>query len=138
MSSRYAGVEWIEKMGWGPMSPLGAEVADILGYCWSGIYHIDNRYLREVKWSDPDQMWIRLREELATHDFSRLTELVLLAHLTGIRIAVLPKSNCTVELTFYRRDSNEVWPGSAHPTLERVVKRVSSQWRPGGERVSAW
>lgn len=130
MSSRYAGADWIEARDWGHMSPLGRKVADILGYCWSGIYHIGDRYLREVRWGDQDHMEIRIRGELATYDFSVLTELVLLAHQEGIRIAVAPKSNWTLKLTFHRRTLSI--PGSrshwAHPSIAEVIGRVGEQW----------
>ncbi len=130
MSSRYAGSEWIAARGWSQMSPLGRQVADILGYVWSGIYHLEDRYLREVEWGDPDQMVIRIRGELATYDFSHLTELVLLAHRTGIRIAVAPKSNWTLELRFSRRYGGP----EAHPALHRAVRRVGEQWGSAGNR----
>ncbi|KKN03232.1 hypothetical protein LCGC14_1109860 [marine sediment metagenome] len=125
MSSRYAGSTWIEERGWSQMSPLGRQVADILGYCWSGIYHLEDRYLREVEWGDPHQMVIRFRGELATYDFSHLTELVLLAHREGIRIAVAPKSNWTLELRFSRRYGGL----GAHPSIGQVIQRVGEQWR---------
>lgn len=122
----YQGAAWIERQSWGEVSELGRTVADILGYVFRGIYHVNYLYLSEVEWSNPEFMTIRMRRELATHDGNDLTELVLLAHLTGVRVALVPKSNVTYTLKFHA-------PGSFllmgdHPTLDQVIARLG--WKP--------
>ncbi len=126
MSHQYQGAAWIVRQDWGELSPLGHTVAEILGWVFRGIYHVNRRYLSEVEWSDPEFMEIRMRTELATHDGNDLTELVLLAHLSGVRVAITPKSNWTYTLKFHA-------PGSLlicgdHPTLELAIARLG--WKP--------
>ncbi len=123
---KYQGAEWIERQKLGPLSELGQTVADILGYVFRGIYHIEFRYLKEVEWDKLETMTIRLRRGLATHDGNELTELVLLAHLTGVRISINPRSNWTYTLRFHTPNSFLICGG--HPTLGEAIDRLPWEW----------
>lgn len=97
----YAGYEWVEAAqkywvtkrgkqypGAAPMSDFGRRVADILGDCFAGIYHLDHGALSRVEWCDERYIEFVHYGEIASYDFGEMTRLVFLAHQRNVRIAV--------------------------------------------------
>ena len=122
----HAGSDWIKKdlRILGEMSPLGEEVADLLGDLYQGIYHIDSKRLKAVNWSN--NLWISIilpHNGFATFDFRRLTHLVLLCHDRLIRCEIKGKSPWGyMELMFHKRKGRTGNMFERHPTIEDAIK----------------
>lgn len=76
---KYAGADWVEGALRVKCSPLGREVADVLGQAFLGIYHV-SREAKRVDWSDTRIIEFRYGRSLATYDADELTRLVVLCH----------------------------------------------------------
>ena len=105
------------------ISPLGREVADILGQVWRGLYHLN---VNKVKWTDKYNISVNIAEGLATWDHARLTALVILYHDRCIRLEIEPCNSRYIKLRFSQRkrigDMNE-----KHPTIEESIIRVRDE-----------
>ena len=135
MSEKYAGSEWVrahirvrKKLDeW--MSPLGRDVADILGQVFRGIYHLSDE-VDKTDWSRDDRIRFVLSPAgggFATTDGADFTELVILCHDRAIRMAIQPVNMRFIALSFTRRGR---FPGHFswdHPTIEQAVERVHQQ-----------
>ena len=102
------------------LSPLGIEVADILGQVWRGIYHLQYDL---IDWSDPHHIEVNIAEGLSTWDFNRLTELVVLCHDRAVRLEIEPCNMRFVKLLFHQR-GREGGMTKRHPTMEEAVQMV--------------
>lgn len=125
---KYSGADWIQKdLGVTP-SPFGAEVADMLGLVFVGIYHLDTSALRRAEWGHPDYVLVKLSpsRELATFDFDHLTTLCVLAHDRCIRFSVRASMN-RLELLFHKRQ-REGGRMLRHPSIEDAIADVRSAW----------
>ncbi|HZU87408.1 MAG TPA: hypothetical protein VFF78_07985 [Anaerolineaceae bacterium] len=122
----YAGAEWIERQlacntPLVQMSPLGHDVADLLGELFRGIYHIEHQALR-VDWSNKQCISINIDRALATFDFRDLTHLVFLAHHLCLRVEIEPCNFRFLRILFWRR-SRDGDISKRHPTLREAVER---------------
>jgi hypothetical protein len=80
---------WLRANGIEGVSPLGEEVAAILGAVWAGIYHISKEVLHpRVEWNGRHCITVTVRGELATTDSWQLSHLVILCAARGVRLAV--------------------------------------------------
>lgn len=128
----YAGANYIaeelKRAGKEPASELGLIVAKILGEVWAGIYHIDGATLfhKRTNWSDASFITITIRGDLATHDFSDLTWLVLLGHAHGVRVGVQAAAREYLRLTFMLGD-NVRYCGRV-PTIAEIVERFTERF----------
>lgn len=124
----YAGAEWLKRQripvkgGYKAieLSPFGERVADLLGYVFRGLYHIDNPETRSKDWSNNYHIEFRLPRSLSTYDDSQLTELVLLAHRMAIRVDIHPLSHWSLRLIFHNRVRDGEWHNS-HPSIEEAL-----------------
>lgn len=64
------------------------------------------------------------RRDLATHDFDRLTRLVLAAHAHCVRVEIEPCSPQAVRIIFWPRDHDAKENMSRHPTLADLAGRA--------------
>ena len=107
------------------MSEFGREVADILGQVWRGIYHLDHT---KLKLFDPRLAEVTIRGELATWDYTYLTDLVVLCHDRCVRLAISGARNGILRLRFWPRDRKSTDSICRfHPTMEESVARVRSR-----------
>ncbi len=112
------------------MSEFGKTVADILGHVWRGIYHMDTDLLEKVDWSrDGLVVSIRNGEQLATFDYSQLTELVLLCHDHGIRLGIFAEFGGRLRLAFHQR-RRDGGMSERHPTLEEAITSIREVEEP--------
>lgn len=114
------------------MSPLGIKVADLLGYLFYGIYHLDSKALTRVEWDSETNIEINLRcHELATFDGDEMTRLVFLAHQFCLRCSVEAATINVLRLRFHPRErSGGMW--KRHPTLSEAVAAFNERF-PLGE-----
>ena len=69
-------------------------------------------------------------KSLATHDFDRLTALVLAAHKHCVRVEIEPAGPTHLRVTFWPRDRAATDNMSRHPSLEDLANRALSSWNP--------
>lgn len=122
----YAGSKWLKRqpiMVKGKrtelkVSSFGERVADLLGYVFEGLYHLDEN--KADDWNASNHIEFKLDRELSTYDDSRLTTLVLLAHHMAIRVVIQPLSHRSMKLIFHNRKRNGEWHNS-HPSIAEAV-----------------
>ena len=125
-----AGADWIYDVLGKELSPFATEVADLIGTLVQGIYHVSDE-VKKIDWSDTHWIEWRTHMSFATTDFSRLTELIVLAHDRCIRVEIEPCSRTTLRVMFTpRKRSHEVHGCSirSHPSLEDNVTRIR-EWQ---------
>lgn len=105
----YSGAEWMKKNykyahPEAVFSDLGCAVADLLGELFYGIYHIDNRALMKVDWTNKSYIEISIGwQDWSTVDFDNLTRLVFLAHHQALRVNLTPVKYGYMRLLFHQR-----------------------------------
>lgn len=121
----HSGSQWIESaLKIENMSPLGRAAADLLGDVWSGIYHLDNKKLKQVDWGDPYCISVQLdHQTLATFDAPLLTWLVVLCHDRCLRMSVSAATINTLELMFHQRQ-REGGVDQRMPTIETHIELI--------------
>lgn len=110
----------------GEVSPLGRIVADVLGLVYRGLYHLDDRALMRVDWSDDYIIQIAVPKDLAIWDFDELTQLVVVCHDLCLRLSVSPHGPRSLKLTFHQRDGREGPFTHRLPTMEDHVEMIRS------------
>lgn len=122
--AKYSGADWLrDSIGIEP-SALGAEVADIMGQAWRGLYHMGRRDLSASTWADPHCVEVRLGwVDLATFDRGFLTELVVLCHDRCIRLSIEARARRYLTLQFHKRRRTGGL-GERHPTIEQAVASI--------------
>lgn len=120
---KYAGADWIrESLEIKDISDLGERVADILGQVYRGIYHLPSKQLRKMEWNNPDFIEFIHYGELATYDFSALTELVILCHDEAIRLSINACSPKYLRICFHKRIRGADHMSQRHPTIEQAIQ----------------
>ncbi len=129
--SGYAGSDWLPGgIGVQEISPLGKEVADLLGDVFLGIYHLNYTSLRKVNWANPCHIEFVLDHELATTDFDELTRLVVLCHDRALRCAIEGAAPRHLRLIFHKRQRG----GRArqrHLGMEQAIYQIRAVYFPG-------
>jgi len=97
--------EWLEARGFTP-SPLGREVANVLGLVGSGLYNCPVRF-ESTDWSDPRCIEVNWGGELANWDFPGLSILWAECHRRLLRVNIAPGSPRTLKLVFHQRETRE-------------------------------
>lgn len=122
MQTKYAGADWIKSaLQITDMSPLGEEVANILGELYLGIYHLQSSPLKKVDWSQRDNIDVVLGwQSFSTYDNDKLTKLCFLAHHRAVRVEIYPHSFKYLRLVFSRRSRLGAMH-ERHPSLEQAV-----------------
>lgn len=129
-TTRYAGVEWLEKnirywpkMKGKEISSLGRRSADLLGYVFRGIYHI-SAAAQKVDWSDQFNIKVVVLGGIATFDNSVLTRLVIAAHDACLRVEIEGVSSwgyLRLWISHRHGRAGEFW--QVHPTIEDAIER---------------
>lgn len=113
------GSDWLRGCRITKISPLGAQVADLLGDLFSGLYHLDGA--EKVDWANDHHIEVRVAyKEWASVDSNLLTKLVFLAHDRCLRVSISPRSAHAQTLLFHqRRRAGGTW--ERHPTIEQAL-----------------
>ena len=121
------GSAWLRQCRITKLSPLGAQVADLLGDLFVGLYHLDGA--EKVDWANEHHIEVRVTyKDWATFDSNLLTKLVFLAHDRCLRASISPRSAQALTLLFHQRQrEGGVW--DRHPTLEGAVAEYR-KWYP--------
>lgn len=128
MTAYYAGADWLEtnikymKPGV-TISPLGRQVADLLGELFLGLYHLDSKTISRVDWSDTFCVEVSIGwKDWATYDFDNLTRLVFLSHHMAIRVSMDASKHGWMKLMFWQR-SRDGSLCKRHPSLDEAVRK---------------
>ena len=133
-AQRYAGAEWLRRNNVAKMSPLGEQVADLLGDLVCGIYHIDG--VEKFDWANPHCIEVPWKHnDLATYDSNQLTRLVFFAHDRCLRVSVTPRSHQSLNLRFWRRERDAVSNFQRHPTVEQSLAEHRKYWPAESETL---
>lgn len=124
MSYGYAGSEWIEESLGLPCSPLGKDVADLLGDVFLGIYHLNTRALRKVDWQNKHYIEFNLDRPLYSVDSNELTRLIVLAHDRMLRIEIRPCNFQNIKLGISKRTSRDGDLYHRCPTIDNHIKQI--------------
>lgn len=108
--------EWIERNTKQTCSPLGREVANILGYAGGGIYNAPI-VPQKVKWSNAAYIEVTWRGELSNWDRFDLTALWVECCRRRIRVCIRGCGPRYMKLLFHQRDeaSRDIMQGLPSP-----------------------
>lgn len=112
--------EWVESALKVKCSPLGKEVANILGYVGCGIYNAPINP-EKVKWGDDYCVEVNWSKELANWDFRGLTQLVIECHRRMIRVSIEPNMK-NLKLMFWQRHSRTGGISERLPDIEAMIE----------------
>lgn len=130
MSSLYSGSDWIkDSLGVKNISPLGIEVADLVGNVWRGIYHLPTSSLKKVEWSNTDTMSIVVSSYLSTWDSNLLTILVILSHDRMLRLEIEGVGPGYMRINFSKREIREGSTSKCLPTIEDHIKLIRNHYK---------
>lgn len=118
--------EWIESAYKVKCSPLGKEVANILGYVGRGIYNAPFKTKR-VDWQDPYCITVNWEHDMANWDGCALTNLVIECHRRMVRVSISPNMR-TMRLMFHLRHSREGRISERLPDIEEMVAIQDKHW----------
>jgi hypothetical protein len=127
MNGNYAGAEWLQAQlkyvhPEITLSPLGVNVANLLGELFLGLYHLDHKALYRAEWDNTHHIIVSIGwQDWSTVDFDKLTRLVFLAHWMALRVNLEGSKSHYIRLMFHQRsrlgDSYQ-----RHPTLDEAVQ----------------
>ncbi|MCK4817184.1 hypothetical protein KA005_15550 [bacterium] len=123
----YSGAGWIKSSLKKEMSPLGEDVANLLGRVFQGIYHLDTRALCRVDWTNDHWIQFIYYGDLATVDFDRLTALIVFAHDEMIRIDIEGCGPRYMKMMFHKRKARTGSMSERYPTIEdhiEILRRI--------------
>ena len=127
--AKYAGADWVKNsLKIDNMSPLGVEAADFLGDLYLGIYHMDTRSLRKVRWDDPYYMLVQLPacSSLATFDGNMLTRIVVLSHDRMLRVDITSVNFNYMSRLIHKREVRVGNTSERMPTMEKHIEAIRS------------
>lgn len=127
MKQPYAGSEWISanaKTGSRPLSALGINVADALGFVYRGIYHLPMGVLVSADWSNGRTVAVSVPADLCTWDGNELTRLVVVCHDLMLRMEVSPVGPYYLRLTFFQRRTRVGSIVDRLPTIEEHISMI--------------
>ena len=118
---------WVEKSTKTKLSPLGAVVANILGYVGHGIYNAPLDVCK-VDWTNPDYIKVSWRHALCNWDFDELSRLWVECHRRMVRVEIAPLSNKTLQLLFHQRFNRAGDTTQRLPDCEEMIQRVDQDY----------
>jgi hypothetical protein len=123
---RYSGAIFVKRMGI-EASPLGRQVADVVGAAFCGISRMPRGDIAGTEWERNDHVNVRCSRGLANFDPATLVALVVLATDANLLLEIRPRSGLALDLVFWR--GGEIPTGNV-PRFEELVARVRN-----GEKV---
>jgi hypothetical protein len=142
MNKEYANndhYKWIEEMCKTKCSPLGMQVANILGYCCNGIYNTPILY-EKTDWTSHRYIKViwKGQVDLATWDAPKLVLLFVECNRRLVRMSISPHSFGCLKMEFWQRATNDRKEsdgcGSNYmPTLEEIIAGRDKDWEDKDE-----
>lgn len=128
---RFSGADWIRRQpAWRDrqVSEFGELVADLLGFAFEGLYHIDG--VGKAAWDDASHIVVNVYGSLSTFDDSRLTWLTLACHRLAIRMEIRPKSRYELLLIFSLCDGGEDRPFvGKHRSIGEAITLFNNEFK---------
>jgi hypothetical protein len=120
----YSGADWLKRDAKKEVSEFGEQVADLLGFAFGGIYHIERTVLK-ADFSDSRFISVTVgQNDMSTFDSNTLTELVFLAHWMCMRFQITGAAPGCIRLQFSKRNplvDKGDFIYSGHPSLDEAV-----------------
>lgn len=133
----FAGSDWIEQAGMGPLSTAGRIAADLLGEVFRGIYHLSSRALRRVDWSKRSGIELSVHDGLATWDSDTLTRLVVLSHAMMCRVEICSSGPRLLKLWIHLRATRSGPTYARLPDLDDHIREIMEPYsRAASQAVS--
>lgn len=108
------------------------------------------RYTRVINHAFGGRHHVRIKEEndlririvyssydLSTHDFDRLTALVVAAHTYGVRAEIRPCNMQHIEIYLHARATRDGSQWQRHPTSQDLADRATKHWQSVVESLEA-
>jgi hypothetical protein len=113
--------KWIESCYDLKCSPLGKEVANILGYVGGGIYNAPFA-TEKVNWTGEYSIIVNWNSSLSNWDFPQLTKLVIECHRRMIRVCISPNMR-SIKMIFHKRNTRDKEAGISQrmPDIEEMI-----------------
>jgi hypothetical protein len=118
--------KWIEENYNITCSPLGKEVANIIGFIGGGIYNAPCN-VEKVDWNNNIRIELNWGKSLANYDGQQLTDLVIECHRRMIRVSIEPNMRY-IRMTFHQRitRSFEASISKRMPDIETMISMRDS------------
>jgi hypothetical protein len=116
--------EWVESAYKLKCSPLGKEVANILGYVGRGIYNAPIN-TSKINWADDYCIQVSWSTGLSNFDFKTLTELVIECHRRMIRVTIGPNMK-NLKIQFWQRHSRTGSMSKRMPDIEEMIEMLDA------------
>jgi hypothetical protein len=125
--TKQSGSAWLRQCRITELSPLGEQVADLLGDLFVGLYHLEGA--ASLDWANDHHIEVRVvHKDWASFDSNLLTKLIFLAHDRCLRVSLNPRSHHAMTLLFHQRKrEGGVW--ERHPTIEQALEE-HRKWYP--------
>jgi hypothetical protein len=120
---KHSGADWVEHSLKRELSPIGREVADILGQAYLGIYHLE-RQLYKVDWSNDHHIEIIIYGSLNSFDDDILTRLIVLCYDRMIRLQIDARAPGYLRLMFHQRSTRQGDIYHRMPHLDDQIKLI--------------
>ena len=118
---------WIEQATGQKCSPLGREVANLLGFVGGGIYNAPVAH-GNVDWTDPQMIAVVWSRELCNWDHPTLSLLWVECHRRKLRVEIEGVAPGRLRLRFWQRTTREGGMGERLPNCETVVRICDSMF----------
>jgi hypothetical protein len=121
--SKYSGSEWVALSLKKELSPLGCEVADVIGQVWRGIYH-QEKAARKTDWTNPHHIEFVIFGGLNSFDDDMLTRLIVLCHDRMLRLEIEPCAFRYLRLVFHQRQARMGDISRRMPHMEEHINMI--------------
>ncbi len=118
---------WIERNTKQTCSPLGREVANVLGYVGGGIYNAPIKP-HKIDWTQTGYIEVAWRGELANWDHFGLTALWVEAARRCLRVSIRGCGPNYLKILFHQRTMRDGGVMEALPDAESMIRRVDEHW----------
>lgn len=107
-NQKHAGANWIKSEILGKqadqISDLGTKAADLLGFVFQGIYHVERSALKRAGWMNP--RWVYVNVPRLTR--LEMTRFLLGACQLGLYVEIFPRNFQYVQLRMFRQEEQMV------------------------------
>jgi hypothetical protein len=120
--------KWVESATGQKCSPLGRQVANILGYAGRGIYNAPVN-VKRVDWSDEYCLDVVWSGDMANWDFPQLSLLWVECHRRMLRVCIDGCAPGRLRLRFHQRKTREGCGMERLPDCEEMIAMIDREWK---------
>lgn len=129
MSNRvFNGADFLKVLG-KELSPLGVDVANLLGDVWQGLYNIKTETLQLTEWDNDREIVIFCPTSISTIDYNHLTALVVLSHYYLLRMEIVPSRRALLLIKFTKRQKEGNFMENCPKLSDHINQIVLSRFK---------